>query len=694
MREGSSGMERSFTQSAMATAAQSKKGFSRSIAVERKNLITVCRFSVKTLLEKYTAEPIDDSSEEFINFAAILEHILSHRFKGSGSWFDGHRSFWDFIRLACSKVSNNCISSIENMENINSSRAKGAIMLREEATVLTGMLIGLGAIDFSFCLKGEVLDGNYDYLSDDEDGQSVDSSNSEDSVDHPYIPLVTDEESWRNKCRKMEQRFKIVNAQKGYLEELVRLRESQLKNVETENKKLTADLEELHLQGQKEKRELENIVLELQAQLTSLIPGEPHPLSKDLSIPLVNQWPSLQSYNNQEDRKLYQRGSFPSPEPHIDLSTDSPQAEIKQNGKSWCAAVAAQPEVDRVPGEPQRRAQSGSDPELGHTGGLQRHKQRETFPPAKPFKDIRGSVKKRFATYLEFMDTEIRKMSRSGSSLRPLKASVPFTLHKATGAGSPKVSSAEGKKGECRLQTRIRRTVSLDTPQKWLSVAGAEAFESQRCPVCGGSERLQNEGDAGPQPSANALQVTPDTLVQLPSRLHHSEERLDQELEKVFIHRSPVHHSGPFEVPDGHRAPVPHLNVLNESQLAATCVASHSSSSSSTSCSPQHPLDLDSVEEVNACVLMPSSSPRPNNSYCFQRDPPEGCERIRVCGENLTPSLDHVYSSSCPDLNKVNFTSHTGSAFNPVSLQKPLLPPVDFLICSLSVSPGSCWVGQ
>lgn len=37
---------------------------------------------MKTLLEKYTAEPIDDSSEEFVNFAAILEHILSHRFKG------------------------------------------------------------------------------------------------------------------------------------------------------------------------------------------------------------------------------------------------------------------------------------------------------------------------------------------------------------------------------------------------------------------------------------------------------------------------------------------------------------------------------------------------------------------------------------------------------------------------------------
>ncbi len=44
VREGSSGMEQSFMQSAMAMGVQSKKGFSRSIAVERKNLITVCRW--------------------------------------------------------------------------------------------------------------------------------------------------------------------------------------------------------------------------------------------------------------------------------------------------------------------------------------------------------------------------------------------------------------------------------------------------------------------------------------------------------------------------------------------------------------------------------------------------------------------------------------------------------------------------
>ncbi|XP_033913176.1 RUN domain-containing protein 3A-like isoform X2 [Acipenser ruthenus] len=386
-------MEPSCIQSAMAMGLSSKKTSSRNTAVERKNLIAVCRFSVKTLLEKYTAEPIDDSSEEFINFAAILEQILSHRFKGPASWFsyDGQRSFWDFIRLACGKVPNNCVTSIENMENINTSRAKGrawirvalmekrlseyiatalrdsrttrrfyddgAIMVREEAMVLTGMLIGLSAIDFSFCLKGEVMDGktiavidytpylkftqSYDYLSDDEDRQSVDSSTSDESIsEHPYLPLVPDDESWANKCRKMEQKFKIVYAQKGYLEELVRLRESQLKNLEVENKHLQLRVEEMKVQNQLEKKEMEGIVLELQEQLTGLIPCDSNHLSKEMTIPLVNQWPSLGAFNNEEDVKLYRR-SYHSAEQlsaEISLDSDSQKMEGKQNGQSWCTA--------------------------------------------------------------------------------------------------------------------------------------------------------------------------------------------------------------------------------------------------------------------------------------------------------------------------------------------------------------------
>uniref|UniRef100_A0A8C2EYT3 Family with sequence similarity 117 member Ab n=1 Tax=Cyprinus carpio TaxID=7962 RepID=A0A8C2EYT3_CYPCA len=340
------------------------------------------------------------------------------------------------------------------------------------------------------------------------------------------------------------------------------------------------------------------------------------------------------------------------------------------------------------------------------------------------------------------------KMSRNGSGLQPLKATVPFTLHKAAGAAVKNINPGDRPQAEWRLQTQIRRTVSLDgivgpylqgqwpkeghghdredkstqTPRAWL--AGAETTAvgfHKRSASWGNSECLQDGSDVCAdsffrlkqlqqkkrsgvlvgnqeklhnQHQSPALLIPPASLTRLSSRLRQSEERLDQELEKVFTHNSSVHHCGLYEVPDGHRAPVPHLSSNSGFQIGSSCVASHSSSSSSTSCSPQRPLELDTVEEVSSCILMLSSSPRPNNSYCFQRDPPEGCERVRVCEENILPCLDQVYMLSCPDPNKVNFTTHTGSAFCPVNLPKPLLPPVDFLICSLSVSPGSCWVGQ
>ncbi|XP_040924337.1 RUN domain-containing protein 3A isoform X2 [Betta splendens] len=277
-----------------------------------------------------------------------MENISTSRAKGRA---------WMRVALMEKRLSEYVATGLRDGRTTRRFYAEGSIMLREEATVLTGMLIGLGAIDFSFCLKGEALDGkssavidytpylkftqSYDYLSDDDDRRSVDSSASDDSLpEHPYIPLVAEEESWSTKCRKMEQRFKIVNAQKGYLEELVRLRESQLKNTEADNKRLKARLEELQSQSQQEKKDLEAVILELQEQLTSLIPCDPHHLAKDPSIPLVNQWPVLQPYNSQDDAKLFRRRSFPSTEllsVEISLDSDSQRPEEKQNGGAWNA---------------------------------------------------------------------------------------------------------------------------------------------------------------------------------------------------------------------------------------------------------------------------------------------------------------------------------------------------------------------
>ncbi|XP_053322482.1 RUN domain-containing protein 3B isoform X2 [Spea bombifrons] len=317
-----------------------KKNISRNAAVERKNLITVCRFSVKTLIDRSCFETIDDSAPEFVNFASILEHILSHRLKGQITWFgyESPRSFWDYIRVACSKMPHSCICSIENMENVSSSRAKGrawirvalmekrlseyitaalrdfkttrrfyddgAIVLGEEANMLAGMLLGLNAIDFSFCLKGEGLDGTFpaviDYTpylkftqssdsisSDEEELRTLGSSGSESSSpENIGPPFIMDENSWYNKCKRVEQKYRLALEQKGYLEELVRLREAQLLDSVSQNKLVLKRIEDTELNHKLEKEQLEYIIVELQDQLKSF--QSLGPLSADASFSQIS----------------------------------------------------------------------------------------------------------------------------------------------------------------------------------------------------------------------------------------------------------------------------------------------------------------------------------------------------------------------------------------------------------------------
>ncbi|XP_023573819.1 RUN domain-containing protein 3A isoform X3 [Octodon degus] len=297
-----------------------------------------------------------------------MENIGTARAKGRA---------WIRVALMEKRMSEYITTAVRDARTTRRFYDSGAIMLREEATVLIGMLIGLSAIDFSFCLKGEVLDGktpvvidytpymkftqSYDYLTDDEERHSAESSTSEDnSPEHPYLPLVTDEDSWYSKWHKMEQKFRIVYAQKGYLEELVRLRESQLKDLEAENRRLQQQLEEAAAQNQREKRELEGVILELQEQLTGLIPGDHGPLaqgSKELTTPLVNQWPSLGTLNGTEgpsNPKLYRREG-----PHTLHA-----GPLRLPGLHPQLQVPGKLQVQRMPGERQPRGQPSPEPQL------------------------------------------------------------------------------------------------------------------------------------------------------------------------------------------------------------------------------------------------------------------------------------------------------------------------------------------
>ncbi|XP_028990679.1 protein FAM117A-like isoform X2 [Betta splendens] len=208
-------------------------------------------------------------------------------------------------------------------------------------------------------------------------------------------------------------------------------------------------------------------------------------------------------------------------------------------------------------------------------------------------------------------------------------------------------------------------------------------------------------------------------LSTLVPRLRCSVEGLNQELEGMFICQPQHPEHGLLDVPDGHRAPVPPHSCSSGSQsdpittpLCSSPTSSPCNSPISTSTSPPSsedvPLDLHLqglTDSAETCLLSPfstqneadlslpllmSSSPGPNKSCCFQREPPEGCEKVRFWEETSAPPENKPsLISSCPDPNKINFTPHGGSAFCRVSLLNSLLPSVDLLFRSL-VPAGGC----
>ncbi|XP_054402572.1 protein FAM117A isoform X2 [Pongo abelii] len=170
-----------------------------------------------------------------------------------------------------------------------------------------------------------------------------------------------------------------------------------------------------------------------------------------------------------------------------------------------------------------------------------------------------------------------------------------------------------------------------------------------------------------------------------------------------------------LDIPDGHRAPAPPqsgscdhpLLLLEPGNLASSpsmslaspqpCgLASHeehrgaaeelASTPNDKASSPGHPAFLE--DGSPSPVLAFAASPRPNHSYVFKREPPEGCEKVRVFEEATSPGPDLAFLTSCPDKNKVHFNP-TGSAFCPVNLMKPLFPGMGFIFRNCPSNPGS-----
>ncbi|KAF7243760.1 hypothetical protein EYD10_10044 [Varanus komodoensis] len=161
----------------------------------------------------------------------------------------------------------------------------------------------------------------------------------------------------------------------------------------------------------------------------------------------------------------------------------------------------------------------------------------------------------------------------------------------------------------------------------------------------------------------------------------------------------------PQDIPDGHRAPPPLVQRSSSTRSIDTQTPGGAEKGSNSGSRPQSvspssflaishegseesPCSADDLlvdprdkENGNNSPLPKyATSPKPNNSYMFKREPPEGCEKVKVFEESLPKPLHEIPAFYCPDKNKVNFIPKSGSAFCLVSILKPLLPTQDLTL--------------
>ncbi|CAH2330877.1 FAM117B, partial [Pelobates cultripes] len=157
----------------------------------------------------------------------------------------------------------------------------------------------------------------------------------------------------------------------------------------------------------------------------------------------------------------------------------------------------------------------------------------------------------------------------------------------------------------------------------------------------------------------------------------------------------------PQDIPDGHRAPPPLALRSIDTQTPGVNDRGSNNSSRAQSISPasfitisnefceESPCAVDDThtdprdkENGNHSPLPKyATSPKPNNSYMFKREPPEGCERVKVFEESspIHPCISMCFD--CATLQEVNLIL-TSNAHCGIKIPGPVLPesPVRLLM--------------
>lgn len=171
-------------------------GMKDPMAVERSNLLSMMKLSIKVLIQSSLSlgRTLDSDYPPLQQFFVVLEHCLKHGLKARKSFIGQYKSIWaplELIEKLCPE-SADITTSVRDMPGLKTGlgRARawmhlalmqkkiadymkvlinrrdllgefyepGSLIMEEEGAVIMGMLVGLNVIDANLCVKGEDLD--------------------------------------------------------------------------------------------------------------------------------------------------------------------------------------------------------------------------------------------------------------------------------------------------------------------------------------------------------------------------------------------------------------------------------------------------------------------------------------------------------------------------------------------------------
>ncbi|XP_076878059.1 RUN and FYVE domain-containing protein 1 [Brachyhypopomus gauderio] len=178
------------------TSDSTKCAMKDPMSVERSNLLSMMKLSIKVLIQSSLSlgRTLDSEYPPLQQFFVVLEHCLKHGLKVKKSFIGQNKSIWaplELVEKLCPE-SADLATSVRDMPGLKTGlgRARawlhlalmqkkvadylkvlinrrdllgefyepGALVLEEEGSVVVGMLVGLNVIDANLCVKGEDLD--------------------------------------------------------------------------------------------------------------------------------------------------------------------------------------------------------------------------------------------------------------------------------------------------------------------------------------------------------------------------------------------------------------------------------------------------------------------------------------------------------------------------------------------------------